>query len=175
MIKAILELLSSTNFWSDVILKLFIFGIFLFIFQKYFEHRLKPLTAEETLKRQNFLNAKKDVYYEAIELVNREFAHIDFKDLAGNLLNSFERNRGAKRPNEFEINSIFSKLCVYSDNKKIPLTFKRFFLKKPEDRPIGILEEFINLIRHDMGYGKEILTTKSNEYEYISIGLGDTN
>ena len=64
------------------------------------------------------------------------------------------------------MNSTFSKLCVYSDNKKIPLTLN-FFFTKSKDRPVNILEGFINLIRDDMGYGKEILIPKSNEYEYI--------
>lgn len=80
----ILELLYSTEFWADAILKFLLLGIILFVFQKYFEHKLKAFTAQETLKRQNFLNAKKDVYYESIELVNKEYARISFTDIRGN-------------------------------------------------------------------------------------------
>jgi len=37
-----------------------------------------PLTAAETLKKENFLNAKRDTYFEAINILNRELAHTSF-------------------------------------------------------------------------------------------------
>jgi hypothetical protein len=134
MLKAIKKLLTSTDFWADAILKFLLLGVVLFAFQKYFEHRLKPLTAQETLKRQNFLNAKRDVYYEAIEIANREYAYIEFTNADGKVMTNYPRDRGTKKPTEFEVNSCFSKLCIYSDNPNIPRLYKKFFLHDPKGK-----------------------------------------
>jgi len=174
MIESIKELLSSKEFWANAIIQVLILGILIFVFQKYFEHKLEPLTAAETLKRQNFLNAKKDVYYEAIDLANREYAFIEFTDSSGTILTNFPRDRGTKKPTEFEVNTCFSKLCIYSDDREILKLYKKFFKYDPTGKPIQVLEDFINLLRKDLGYGEGIITTRTNEYEYISIPVKDT-
>jgi hypothetical protein len=174
MIKALENLINSQDFWASVILNFLILGIFLFCFQQYFEHRIKPLTAAETLKRENFLNAKRDVYYEAIEIANREYAFIEFTDGKGNVTIKYQRDRGTSKPSEFEVNTCFSKLCIYSDNKEILMLYKKFFLRDPNAKPIQILEDFVNLLRKDLGYGDGIIEARKNEYEYISIPAKDS-
>lgn len=174
MKEALQKLITSQEFWAAVILNFLILGIILFSFQQYFEHRIKPLTAAETLKRENFLNAKRDVYYEAIEIANREYAFIEFTDGRGKLMTTYKRDRGTVKPTEFEVNTCFSKLCIYSDNKEIPMLYKKFFLKDPEGKPIQILEDFVNLLRKDLGYGDGIIEPRKDEYQYISIGLRDS-
>ncbi|HMO40447.1 MAG TPA: hypothetical protein PKE17_13620 [Saprospiraceae bacterium] len=174
MIEAFKNILQSQDFWAKAILEFAILGIILFMFQKYFEHRLSPLTASETLKRENFLNAKRDVYYEAIEIANREYAFIDFTDAAGKVMTNYQRDRGTKKPTEFEVNTCFSKLCIYSDDEKIPRLFKQFFLHDPNGKPIQVLEDFVNLLRKDLGYGDGIIKPRTDEYQYISIGMKDT-
>ncbi len=172
--ETIKEILSSKELWTNIIIQVLILGVFIFVFQKYFEHKLEPLTAAETLKRQNFLNAKKDVYYEAVELANREYAFIEFTDSSGKIMTNYPRDRGTKKPTEFEVNTCFSKLCIYSDDKEILKLYKKFFLHDPKGKPIQVLEDFVNLLRKDLGYGEGIITPRTNEYQYISIGGKDT-
>ena len=174
MIEALKNLLQSQDFWAKAILELIVLGIILFVFQKYFEHKLGPLTASETLKRENFLNAKRDVYYEAIEIANREYAYIDFTDATGKVMTNYPRDRGTTKPTEFEVNTCFSKLCIYSDDENIPRLFKQFFLHDSNGKPIQILEDFVNLLRKDLGYGEGIIKPRKDEYQYISIGMRDT-
>lgn len=175
MIEAFIKVISNQEIWAYVIMNFLMIGILLFIFQKYFEHRLKPLTASETLKRENFLNAKRDVYYEAIEIANREYAFIEFTDVNGKSMTNYKRDRGTLKPTEYEVNTCFSKLCIYSDNKEIPMLYKKFFLKDDDGRPIQVLEDFVNLLRKDLGYGDGVIKPRSNEYQYISIGVKDPN
>lgn len=174
MIEAFIKILQSQDFWAKAILEIIILGVVLFVFQKYFEHRLRPLTASETLKRENFLNAKRDVFYEAIEIANREYAYIDFTDATGKVMTNYPRDRGTSKPTEFEVNTCFAKLCIYSDKKEIPILFKQFFLHDPNAKPIQILEDFVNLLREDLGYGEGIIKPRTDEYQYISIGKNDT-
>lgn len=174
MIESIEELLSSNEFWANAIIQVLFLGILIFAFHKYFEHKLEPLTAAETLKRQNFLNAKKEVYYEAIDLANREYAFMEFTDSSGKIMTNYSRDRGTKKPTEYEVNTCFSKLCIYSDDRNILKLYKKLFLYDPKGKPIQVLEDFVNLLRKDLGYGEGIITPRTNEYEYISIGIKDT-
>lgn len=162
------------TFLIDTIVKSLIIGVLLIFFQKYMDHQTNPLTAAETLKKENFLNAKRDVYFDAIQLVNRQYSFTDFTDENGIILIKKPRNRGATMPTEFEVNTCFSKLCIYSDNKEITRLFKVFFLPKANEKPIQTLQKFINLLRQDLGYENNIITSGTNDYEYISIGVDDT-
>lgn len=168
------ELFSSTEFIAQLIINVLFLGVIIFAFQSFFVHKLKPLTASETLKRENFLNAKRDAYYEAIEIANREYAFIEFTDRTGKSAIPYERSRGTKKPTEFEVNTCFSKLCIYSDNLEIPILYKKLFIKEPDGRPIQIIEDFVNLLREDLGYGNGIITPRTDEYQYILIKSQDT-
>lgn len=88
------------------------------------QYKQVPLTASETLKRENFLNAKRDTYYEAINILNRDLAYTVFT-IEGKPIDTANSNIGGTYPTDIEINSCFSKLCIYSDNPQIPLTYQR--------------------------------------------------
>ncbi len=89
-------------------------------------------------------------------------------------MTNYKRDRGTFKPTEFEVNTCFFKLCIYSDNKEIPMLYKKFFLKDTDGKPIQILEDFVNLLRKDLGYGDGIIEPRKDEYQYISIGLRDS-
>ena len=159
----------TSEFFIQIVIQVILMGLIVFFVQNYFLRKWQPMTAAETLKKENFLNSKRDVFYEAIQIANREYAFIEFTDLNGNKLTDYPRHTGTSKPSEFEVNTCFSKLCIYADNKEIPRLFKQMFLHSPDSKPIAILEDLVNSIRKDLGYGDGIISPRTNEYEYISI------
>jgi hypothetical protein len=154
---------------TQIILQFIVLGILLFFIQMYYKNKWEPITAAEVLKRENYLNSKKEVYFEAISLLNRYFANIDFTN--SNIHKSV-RKRGMDYPSETEVNSCFSKLCIYSNDKNIPLTFQKIFLNK--DGKVFIIKEMSNivsLIRADLSYDKIDLDSTKDEYLYIQINM----
>lgn len=131
------------------------------------QYKQVPLTAAETLKRENFLNAKRDTYFEAITILNRDLAHTDFT-VDGKLADTTNRNIGGTYPTDIEINSCFSKLCIYSDNPQIPLTYQKIFnTSDPTIKPVLEMVTFINLVRQYLGYGDAIIDTIGDRYKFI--------
>lgn len=163
----------TREFSIRVIIEVILLGIVVFFVQNHFQNKWQPLTAAETLKKENFLNAKRDVYFQAIELANRAVGNSDLYEPGKNKIDR-PRNIGSKYPTEIEVNSCFSKLCIYSDDKEIILLFKEIFLPINTTRPIAVLEDLINLMRKDLGYGKGIISLETNEYQYIQIGARDS-
>lgn len=167
----------SNNFIYEIIKALIInvvlVGIFVFFFQKFIEHKIKPLTAEETLRKENFLNAKRDVFYEAIDILNRTFANSNFT-LNGVPQDTTNRLRGCKYPSELEVNSCFSKLCIYSNDAQIPLKFYTILVPENKNiRPVYEMSIFINLIRNDLGYGDIKIDLSKDQYRFISVHRKD--
>ena len=153
----------------EFLVQTFITGILIFFIQSYFKYMLEPLTSAEKLKKENFLNSKRDVYFQAIELLNRNLANSEMSN-RGTIPDTSNRNRGGKYPTEIEINSCFSKLCIYSDDEKIPLTFLKVF--DTDDiklKPILEMSSFINLLRKDLGYGVAIIDTAQDRYKFIQV------
>lgn len=66
------------------------------------------------------------------------------------------------RPTEVEINSCFSKLNLYVDNKVI--LEKYSYLLTGNSNPVE-LGEYISLLRNDLGYGVSIIDPE--KYTYI--------
>jgi len=163
----------NTELVVRICIEIIIFGFVVFFIQSYFENKWKPLTAAETLRRENFLNAKRDVYFEAIELANRVIGQFGLRQ-PGEPKVKKVRNVGSEFPTEFEVNTCFAKLCIYSDNKEIIRSFKEIIKTPDESKPVAALETFVNLLRKDLGYGEAIIGR--DEYEYIQIvrkeGLG---
>jgi len=149
-----------------ILIEVIVVGFVVFFVQSYFQNKWKPLTAAETLKKENFLNAKRDVYFEAIELANRVIGQYELRQ-PGEPKIKMLRNIGAEFPTEFEVNTCFAKLCIYSDNKEIIRLFKEIIKTHDETKPVAALEDFVNLLRKDLGYGEGII--ESYEYEYIQI------
>lgn len=149
-----------------ILIEVIVVGFVVFFVQSYFQNKWKPLTAAETLKKENFLNAKRDVYFEAIELANRVIGQFGLRQPGEPKIKTL-RNVGAEFPTEFEVNTCFAKLCIYSDNKEITRLFKEIIKTHDGTNPIALLEALINLMRKDLGYGEGIIG--ANEYEYIQI------
>jgi len=149
-----------------ILIDVIIFGGVVVGVQSYFQNKWKPLTAAETLKRENFLNAKRDVYFEAIELANRVIGQFGLRQPGEPKIKKV-RNVGSEFPTKFEVNTCFAKLCIYSDNKEIVRLFKEIIKTHDETKPVAALEAFVNLLRKDLGYGEGII--ESYEYEYITI------
>lgn len=156
----------TSEFTGRLIIEVIALGIVVFLIQGYFNNKWQPITAAETLKRENFLNAKRDTYFEAINILNRNLAYTSFT-VDGKLSDTTNRNIGGTYPSDIEINSCFSKLCIYSDNSEIPLLYQKMFLSDSSRRPILQMVTFINLVRRDLGYGNAIIDTTGDRYKFI--------
>jgi hypothetical protein len=157
----------TPEYIGQIIIQFLIIGIILFFVQNHFQNKWAPLTAAETLKKENFLNAKRDTYFEAINILNRNLANSQFI-INGVVPDSSKRNIGGSYPTDVEINSCFSKLCIYSDNPQIPLTYQKLFYTNDKNiRPILEMVNFINLVRRDLGYGDAIIDTIGDRYKFI--------
>ena len=123
--------------------------------------KLKPLTAEETLRRENFLNAKRDAYYEVTKIAVQELA--SQKVWLGEGVPS-HRNVESKSPTEFEINSAMGKIALFSDTSEISQLFLKIF-KGPSPADLGLL---LSAMRSDLGYGYASIAPEV--YPYIFGG-----
>ena len=159
----------SPEFIGQLIIQIALSGVILFFLHGYFQNKWIPITAAETLKKENFLNAKRDTYFDAIDILNRNFANSEFT-INGVVSDTTDRNRGGTYPTELEVNSCFSKLCIYSDNKQIPMIFQKLFITNDKSlRPVLEMVTFINLVREDLGYGVAIIDTVQDRYKFIQI------
>lgn len=159
----------TSEFIGQLIIQIALSGVILFFLHGYFQNKWLPITAAETLKKENFLNAKRDTYFEAIDILNRNLANSDFT-INGVLQDTTNRKRGGIYPTELEINSCFSKLCIYSDDKQIPITFYKLFDTNNKNlKPILEMSIFINLVRKDLGYGVAIIDTTQDRYKFIQV------
>ena len=163
------EQIFNSDFWRQFILLVILGGIFIFAWQKYFEHRLQPLTAEATLKKENFLNSKRETYFTALNLINRYLANSTWSGT--NIPDKkYGRNPGEPMPTETEVNTCYAKICLYTENKQILNCFVDFFGKSRSNKTTPmLLSELTNLMRLDLGYGNSLLDPKKEEYNYITI------
>lgn len=120
----------------------------------------EPLTAEQILKKENYLNSKRDVFFELIQLINRSLASMTLTWNGSQVPKS--RVTENTRPTEVEINSCFSKLNLYVDNREILEKFPFLFSGNTSPVDIG---NFISLLRKDLGYGDSIID--SEKYPYV--------
>lgn len=119
--------------------------------------RIKPLTAEETLRRQNYLNSKRDAYFEAAATLCR---HLEAAEWNGPDVPK-DRITTGSRPTEAEINGCLAKLALYSDDPEIAKGFMVAF-QNASPASLGI---FLNRLRQDLGYGE--LPTAPEDYGYV--------
>lgn len=122
------------------------------------KHHFEPLTAVETLRRENFLNSQRDVYFEAAAILCRHLEHAEWN---GPDVPSDRQIPTGQKPTEAEINGCSAKLVLYSDDPEIP----REFINACGICSVASLFEFLSRLRKDLGY-KE-LNIHPNEYLYL--------
>jgi len=156
--------LSSREWWGDFLLKVIFLGIIVFGIQQYIGHKINPLTSSEILKKENFINSKKEVFYEAIQIINKKLA---MGNWSGPDAAKYKTWKGASLT-EKEVNDCLSKLYIFSNNKNIPINFAKLFGSKANVSPT-VVGRFIKLLRKDLDYGDGEFSVE-DEYFYIQIG-----
>jgi len=147
-------------------------ALLVFLSQNFLQKLWAPTTAAETLKKENYISAKKETYFEAINIANRVFS--DFKLTDAKQDTKYVRLRGTTYPTEFEINSCLSKLYLYTDNPTIITSFKKICSFK-DGNAGDIVKSNIELLRNI----KSDLSGKSDSeiidtYEYIMVNRDTT-
>ena len=138
------------------IIQKYVVGRIKFDFDQKME-QLKPLTAEETLRRENRLNSKRDIFFDAIDLINRslEATHWSGPGVPN-------RPVRGQRPSEAEVNSCHAKLAIYSDDLTIPDAFI-FCFEKTSAASLGC---FIQSLRKDLGYENPSFDPEHYKYHF---------
>ena len=147
-------------------------GIVVFFIQKYFEGRMAPVIAESVLKKQNFINSKKEAYSQAVDIVTRFFLTTGWNN-NGKFLLPQNRNVGGAAPTEVEMNACMIKLYFYAPTDAIPKIFKKILLPmKDGDNFIANVSSLLNAISVDLG--NENANIKMEEFEFIVTPSKDT-
>ena len=144
-----------------VLLNTAILGFLWFVLQQYtiakIRHRLEPLTAEDTLRRQNLLNSKLKAYQEACDIICRSLAAKPWKG------ETVPANRipASNSPSESEINTCAATLALFTSDVRVRDAFLKCFQNcSPAD-----LGTFVGLLREDLGYGQSHFVPQ--QYPYI--------
>ncbi len=126
------------------VIQKYLLGRIRFDFDRKLEE-LKPLTAEAILMRGNFLNAKRDAYYEALDVVNKFLEAIPWSgpDIPE------DRPQAGHVPTEAAVNSCLAKLSMFCDDPEIPEKFLGCF----QTASAVSLGHFVSSLRKDLGYG----------------------
>ncbi|MDP4236459.1 MAG: hypothetical protein Q8919_08440 [Bacteroidota bacterium] len=124
------------------------------------------MTAAETLKKENYLNAKRDTYIEALDLMYRKLSTLQFHFGDVPSLKPYQRNTGSKPWTELEVNRCLSKLYVYSADPEIPAILESVF-GSGNTHAISSLVDFIARIRRDLGDTGQIISHE--KFHYIEI------
>ncbi|MCX6244906.1 MAG: hypothetical protein NTU98_09395 [Bacteroidetes bacterium] len=150
-------------FVLKVLFEAVVIGLFVWGIQFFFENKYKPITASEVLKRENFLNAKKNAYFEAIDIANKVMANLDYGSIDANTGNKIASEFLHKHPQdlssfELEINSAYSKMMIFTSDTNILTSYFRIFVTPPTEKHIPIIEmrKFIVAIRKDLGNTEEL-------------------
>ncbi|MCD8413689.1 hypothetical protein [Tenacibaculum finnmarkense] len=155
----------NSEFWVRIIIDVVLIGFVSVGFGSWLNYKygkklkeLEPQTAEQILRKENYLNSKRDVFFEVIELINRRFASSEWNGPQVPNNRTIENTR----PTEVEINSCYSKLNLYVDDKLILEKYPYLFSGDSNPVEIG---DFMSLLRTDLGYGKSMID--SENYPYI--------
>ncbi len=108
---------------------------------------LHPLTAAIEARQSDLLERKQTTYLEALDLVDKFYGSLSWKDQAGNPMNS---NRGPK-PTREDVNHCLSRLLLVQDDDAIAQKFLQCFGhgEKSQVSPI-FKNELVNLMRKDL-------------------------
>jgi len=119
---------------------------------------LNPLQAESTLRRQNYLNSKRDAYYEAVDVMMRWMGAVDISPAP-----SWRVPQGTI-PTERDVNLAKAKLVLFMDKEEVVAQFDSFFASSANT--IRTFGQFVKLARMDMGYADWQLLGK---YKYLFV------
>ena len=114
------KILKNETFWiiiSQIVV--------LTLFAGYFNRNLDARFSKLKLQDEYFFNGKKEVYYEAIDIIDRNLADLEYDDIYKEHpeLKNQKRNKGSIRPTELEINKCFHKLYLFAGDTTIPALF----------------------------------------------------
>lgn len=139
-------------------LELVIIGGGLWLMQFYFENKYAPKRASQILEKENFLNAKKEAYFEAIAIANKVMANSDWGStdaLTGNKIDPkfLHKHQTDLSSFELEVNTVYSKLMTVAADTNILHTYFRIFVSPTNEEhvPIAEVENFVKEVRKDLG------------------------
>jgi hypothetical protein len=107
--------------------------------------RSKPLTAEETLRLQNRLNARRDAYFDALRVVYERMAADPMHTQDGILRSA----ASPTPPSELERNLAYAKMSLFSGSARVLELFENIWAKRASPPDIGML---VDAMRQDLGY-----------------------
>jgi len=152
------------NFIKQAIIQTILTGIIVYGVQQYFEYKF----AAKRLERENFINAKRDAYFEAIQIADKYMANTDYdsvdartgKAIAAIYLHKHKTDLSSF---EVEINTAYSKLMIFSADTNVLSSFYRIFVTPPTEKHVPIIEmkNFIKAVREDLGNSEKL----PDEYE----------
>ncbi|MBJ2175455.1 hypothetical protein JBL43_14480 [Aureibaculum sp. A20] len=125
-------------------------------------NNMQPFTASEILKKENYLNSKRDIIYQSVNLMSREFAS---KKWIGKQVPK-NRKIDEKRPTESEINDCFGKLCIFVDDEKVLKQYFKIFGTQSSAADWGI---YLDLVRKDLDYGNVSISPELFPYFFNTI------
>lgn len=150
----------------NVIFESVFISLLVFFLQNYLQKLWAPDAAAEVLKKQNYIAAKKDVYFEALNLVTRSYSSVNFNSKVDST--HWARIRGTVPPNEFEVNSCLNRLYIYSDNLEIPKYYKKIFSLNSQNQDSLIYYNImlVENIKKDLANNNISIL---HDYEYIQV------
>jgi len=121
---------------------------------------IKPLTAEATLRRENYVNSKQDAYFVAIGIMSRWLAAVTTP--VGKPGST--PPEATNKPSEAEVNATKAKLLLYTDDPRVIAQYDSLFADSRN--VVRTFGQFVQLARNDMGYPPCSLPAK---YNYIFV------
>ena len=119
--------------------RIFIDFLLLVVEAAIIQHKIGPLTAAQTSMKENFINSKREAYYDAIKVLSRQFASTH---LAGEGVPSSRLEE--QPPTESEINQTIMKLALFSENSEILEKHNALFIGKNFNKRIYGAGEFLS-------------------------------
>ena len=121
--------------------------------------RTKPLTAEETLRRESFFRLKLEAFYSALEVVYRKYASDEFF-----IRDKNDRLKPASnaRPSESEINLAYGRMAMYASDRAVLDKYQHIHSIRSEPGDIG---DLVALMRKDLGFSEGVVSGAT--YPYI--------
>ena len=162
-------------FSRPVVVNILVNGTLFVLIAGWLNREMETKFAKARIETENFINAKKDVYFEAISIINRRMADFDYPDVYKIDPSAIKkvRNKGTLPPSEYELNTCYQKLIMLAGDTTIPAMFYKMATTNPKigDNyiPINDAMIFLNKVRKDLGASGEI----KSQFPYIISFKGD--